>query len=67
MKTLLLTLALLVIAGRPALHAAEEKRPNVLFLISDDLNNYLGCYGDPRAKTPHIDKLAARGVRIERA
>jgi iduronate 2-sulfatase len=47
--------------------AAEERRPNVLFLIADDLNNMLGCYGDPLAKTPHIDALAARGVRFERA
>jgi iduronate 2-sulfatase len=47
--------------------AAEPGRPNVLFLISDDLNNCLGCYGDPRAKTPNLDKLAARGVRFDRA
>ena len=46
---------------------ASAGRPNVLFVISDDLNNYLGCYGDPRAKTPHIDRLASRGVRFERA
>lgn len=45
---------------------SAEKRPNVLFLISDDLNNMLGCYGDPLAKTPNIDRLAARGVLFDR-
>ncbi len=47
--------------------ADASERPNVLFLISDDLNNFLGCYNDPRAKTPNIDRLAARGVRFDRA
>jgi arylsulfatase A-like enzyme len=46
---------------------AAESRPNVLFLICDDLNCDLGCYGHPRVKSPHIDRLAARGVRFERA
>ncbi|MDZ4820921.1 MAG: sulfatase-like hydrolase/transferase, partial [Planctomycetota bacterium] len=46
---------------------AKKPRPNVLFIVSDDLNNFLGCYGDPRAKTPHLDRLAARGVRFEHA
>jgi arylsulfatase A-like enzyme len=47
-------------------HAADP-RPNVLFIVSDDLNCFLGCYGDRLAKTPNIDRLAARGVRFERA
>ena len=40
--------------------AAE--RPNVLFIAADDLNTALGCYGDPIAETPHLDRLAASGV-----
>jgi arylsulfatase A-like enzyme len=60
----LFTLAVPLASGLPA---AEPRRPNVLFLISDDLNNLEGCYGDPRAKTPNIDRLASRGVRFDRA
>ena len=48
-------------------HTCAAERPNVLFLISDDLNNSLGCYGHPLVKTPNLDRLAERGVRFERA
>ncbi len=43
------------------------ERPNVLFLICDDLNCDLSCYGHPLVKSPNIDRLAARGVRFENA
>jgi arylsulfatase A-like enzyme len=41
---------------------------NILFIMCDQLRfDYLGCYGHPHLKTPHIDALAARGVRFDRA
>ncbi len=41
---------------------------NILFIMCDQLrNDYLGCYGHPSLATPHIDGLAARGVRFTRA
>jgi arylsulfatase A-like enzyme len=47
--------------------SAAEAQRNVLFIVSDDLNNLLGCYGDPQVKTPNIDRLAARGVLFNKA
>ncbi len=44
----------------------QQERPNVLLIVSDDLNCDLGCYGHPQVRTPHLDALAQRGVRFER-
>lgn len=47
--------------------AAEPKSRNVLFVAVDDLKPALACAGDPHAKTPNIDRLAARGTVFTRA
>jgi len=39
----------------------------VLLIMADDLNNDFGTYGHPLVKTPNLDRLAARGVRFDRA
>jgi N-acetylglucosamine-6-sulfatase len=60
MKTFLLLLAALLPS---ALVAAD--RPNVLYILCDDIRPYaIGCYGSPTVKTPQIDRLAAEGVRF---
>ena len=46
---------------------AAEQKLNVLLIISDDLRDTVGCYGNAAVKTPNIDRLARRGVRFDRA
>lgn len=58
-------LACLLLTGLA--HAAAAARPNILWITSEDNSPYLGCYGDPNAETPHLDRLAAEGVRYRHA
>jgi len=64
MKKVWIVLIVLCSAFFPQLARAEK---NVLFIAVDDLACSLGSYGDLIAKTPHIDRLAATGVRFDRA
>ena len=47
---------------------AVNTRPNILFIVLDDMNDWLGCYGGhPQVKSPNIDRLARRGVLLTNA
>jgi arylsulfatase A-like enzyme len=47
--------------------SSSAEKPNVLFLMSDDMRPDLGCYGHPVVLSPNIDALAKAGVRFDRA
>ena len=69
-RTVLIALVAFVLAdlglGRPA--NAADRRPNVLLIITDQQRaDMLSCAGNPYVKTPALDRLAASGVRFERA
>lgn len=54
-------------AGMLPARETAPSRPNILFICVDDLKPVLGCYGDPIARTPNMDRLARRGMRFELA
>ena len=46
-------------------HQEKEKKPNVIFIVADDLGyGDLSCYGAKKVTTPHVDSLAASGIRF---
>jgi N-sulfoglucosamine sulfohydrolase len=67
----LLTLVTLLVWSAAAAIAAESgppaKRPNILWIVAENIGPDLGCYGHPLVHTPHLDRLAAQGMRYELA
>jgi|TARA_B110000908_G_scaffold66473_1_gene80515 arylsulfatase A len=49
----------------PAVQADDAKKPNIIIFFADDLGyGELGCYGQKKIKTPHIDQLAVEGMKF---
>jgi arylsulfatase A-like enzyme len=66
LSAVLLFAACLTVLGTTFTSAAPARRPNVLFILCDDLRwDALGYAGNPHVKTPHIDRLAREGVAFQ--
>jgi len=65
MKTRLLLITVSILCSISACHA--DKRPNIVWVFTEDMNAWMGCYGDSTVPTPHIDQLAKNGIRFDRA
>lgn len=60
-----MALLVLVVSRGSMTHGAEPSRPNIVFILADDLGyGDLGCYGQKLIQTPHLDRMAAEGVRF---
>ncbi|MEM7107286.1 MAG: sulfatase [Bacteroidota bacterium] len=60
-------ITLLLTEWAPLEAQVKSDKPNVLFVIADDLNCNINAYGHPTVKTPHLDRLAKKGVLFENA
>jgi len=60
-------LAALLVTALASLLPAATSQPNILLIVSEDNGPELGCYGNPHVRTPNLDRLAADGVRFNRA
>ena len=67
-KNTIITFLSVIAFSIASLAQTSPEKPNILFVICDDLNDFIGCYGGhPQAKTPNMDRLAKRGVLFENA
>ena len=67
-KTILKVFFLITLFGcNKEIPENKNQKMNVLFLIADDLNCDLGSYNHPQVISPHIDKLASKGILFENA
>ncbi len=63
-----LAVCFLLLLGGARFALSAERPPNLVFILTDNQGAWtLGCYGNPDIRTPHIDRLAAEGIRFTRA
>jgi arylsulfatase A-like enzyme len=71
MKTFSSLFTFLFLMRLAVVHSHAEpsaiRKPNILWLIAEDMSPHFGCYGEKTIQTPNVDKLAEDGVLFERA
>ncbi|MFL3659077.1 MAG: sulfatase-like hydrolase/transferase, partial [Opitutales bacterium] len=67
MKPIVLVFAILTSVAVLCSADTSSGRPNILWIVVDDMSANFSCYGEKTIETPHVDRLAAEGVRFSRA
>ena len=61
----ILVAIVLTLATLTSLLQAETKKPNIVYILADDLGyGDVGCYGQTKFETPNLDRMAAEGMRF---
>ncbi|WP_437188054.1 sulfatase family protein [Planctomicrobium sp. SH668] len=60
----LIACAMVLLGGTPLL---ADSRPNIVWIVVDDMSPNFSCYGEKTIQTPHLDQLVSEGVLFERA
>lgn len=67
MKYLFITIIALVVSSLKLPAADAPSKPNILWIVMDDVGAHLPCYGEKTIKTPNIDRLVREGTKFDRA
>ena len=65
-RCVLCLVAFALLTGGIPRDARADDRPNIVWIFVEDMNGWMGCYGDDTVPTPNIDRLADRGTRFDR-
>ena len=64
MIAVLLACTSICVSGSAADATHDQNRPNIVWIIPDDMSAHFGCYGENAVETPNVDRLASRGVKF---
>ncbi len=63
----LLSILVIIFGCNTSKETTNDQLPNILWITTEDITPMLGCYGDPVASTPNLDKLAEKGIQFNNA